>query len=165
MKKTSTYLLTVVLTIFLTTTSNAQSYKTGIGVRGGVFSGLTVKHFIGADNAIEGILSSKWGGFTIVGLLEIHKETEISNLKWFYGFGAHIGNYDRYEFYYRPAYMSPNNYYSGNVATFGIDGILGAEYRFQEIPITLGVDVKPFLDVVHNGGGFFDTVLAARYVF
>lgn len=163
MKKTLTYFLLASLTAFLSNTANAQSYKTGVGLRGGFFSGLTVKHFIGSDKAVEGILSSRsrWRGFAIVGLLEFHKEMDIANLNWYYGFGAHAGFYDRS--YYYP--LSSRNYYSGNVTTIGIDGILGMEYHFQEIPITLGLDVKPFLDIVNSGGGFFDTALSARYVF
>ena len=161
MKKFSTCLLLVALSTFFSTTSNAQSYKTGVGLRGGWFSGLTVKHFIGPDKAIEGILCTRWSGFAIVGLMEYHKETDISDMNWYYGFGAHVGSFNRYDYY--P--VSSRNYYGGNVVTLGIDGILGLEYQFQEIPITLGLDLKPFLDIVNNGGGFFDLALSARYVF
>jgi len=47
-------------------------YKTGIGLRGGTSNGLTIKHIFGQKAAGELILSSRWKGFNITGLFEIH---------------------------------------------------------------------------------------------
>jgi hypothetical protein len=71
----------------------AMDHGTGIGVRGGLSNGLTVKHFIGEKTAIEGLLASRWGGLNITGLYEIHNAAafDVSRLNWYYGLGAHIG--------------------------------------------------------------------------
>ena len=50
----------------------AQDYKTGIGIRGGTQNGLTVKHFFSEHSAIEGIVSTRWEGFYVIGLYEWH---------------------------------------------------------------------------------------------
>ena len=71
--------------------SNAQDYNTGIGLRGGWGTGLTVKHFIGKDKAVEGILDSRWHGLSITGLYEIHNQAfDTDRLNWYYGFGGHV---------------------------------------------------------------------------
>ena len=64
--------LTFILAISIVTLANSQDYKTGVGLRGGLSNGLTVKHFISEKSAIEGLLSTRWRGFDITGLYEIH---------------------------------------------------------------------------------------------
>ena len=56
MKKT--YLI-LILAFLLSFTSNAQDYRTSLGLRAGVPVGVTVKHFLNETNAIEGILASR----------------------------------------------------------------------------------------------------------
>lgn len=152
----------LILMVFLATgimmLTNAQDYKTGLGLRFGDGAGLTVKHFISNRGAIEGFLFSKWHGFNITGLYEIHAQAfDVDNLKWFYGFGAHIG-------FYNGDYVSwgePG--YGYNV--FGLDGIAGLEYSFTEAPISLGIDLKPALNLVGYTGLWMEFGLSARYIF
>lgn len=154
-----------------------SGYKTGIGVRLGYESGFTVKHFIKEKRALEGILSRGWGygGGRITGLYEIHKSFPgVSGLDWFFGFGAHIGFFDgRYYGYYgnyNGGYYDKHgkwhptgyrNYYP----SLGIDGVLGLEYQITEIPITLGIDIKPWIDFYGRGDHFGDGALTIRYIF
>ena len=147
-------LLTLVLALAVIALANAQDYKTGIGLRGGWGYGLTVKHFISEKSALEGILSSRWSGFEITGLYEIHNRAfDVDRLNWYFGGGAHVGFYG-------------NNYPGGNVTVVGIDGILGLEYNFKEVPINLSLDWKPafnFIGYSHffgDGGAF-----SIRYIF
>ncbi len=65
----------ILFTLTLITTSlfsYSQDYTTGIGLRGGPSNGLTVKHFISQKAALEGILTTRWGGFGLTGLYEIN---------------------------------------------------------------------------------------------
>ncbi|MGB8492023.1 MAG: hypothetical protein WCE64_13285, partial [Bacteroidales bacterium] len=48
-----------------------QDYKTGVGLRLGLYNGLSVKHFFSENKAVEGILTTRWRGFDITGLYEI----------------------------------------------------------------------------------------------
>lgn len=123
-------------------------YKTGIGLRGGFGGGITLKHFIKSNRALEGIVSTAWryGGIRITGLYEIHKPfPAVEGLDWFYGMGAHLGVYD------------------GGYAALGIDAILGLEYQITEIPFTIGVDIKPFFDFIGIRGNFIDAAFCVRY--
>lgn len=150
-----------------------SGYKTGIGLRGGFEGGITVKHFIKSGRAIEGILSRGWGygGMRITGLYEIHKPFPgAKGLDWFYGVGAHIGFYD--EGYYnfkcdKDGYWYKGNWYPGDCrgtyTTIGIDGILGLEYQFAEIPFTIGLDIKPYFDFVGRSNHYGDGAFSIRY--
>ena len=66
MKKTSTLLVMLIMTINL----KAQDYNTGIGLRGGLDYGITIKHFINKKNALEGIFTNRWRGYNFTGLYE-----------------------------------------------------------------------------------------------
>jgi len=120
---------------------SAQEYFTGVGVRGGWGTGLTIKHFFQRKIALEGIVSTKWRGVYITGLYEIHKTAfDTPGLNWYYGGGAHIafGNY-----YAGHPFHFENESYS----IIGIDGIVGIEYNFRELPVNIGLDWKPALHI------------------
>lgn len=151
-------------------------YGTGFGLRGGWESGFTIKHFIKEKRAIEGILSRGWGygGARITGLYEIHKPFPgVPNLDWFFGFGAHVGFFDgRYYGYYghynggyydKHGNWHPNGY-RDYYFSLGIDGIIGLEYQIEEIPITLGFDLKPYFDIFGRGNHFGDGAFSIRYI-
>jgi len=137
---------------------NAQDYKTGIGFRFGTGNGFTVKHFFNESGAVEGMLTTKWHGFDITGLYEKHDRAfDADRLRWFYGFGAHIG-------FYNGDYVewgSPGSTYN----VLGIDGIIGLEYSFTEAPINLGIDLKPALNIIGYTGFYADFALSVRYIF
>jgi len=136
----------------------AQGYQTGVGVRGGYISGVTLKHFIEEPVALEGILSFGRWGFNITGLYEIHARAfDVQGLNWFYGGGAHIGQWnDDY----------PLLDERGNYAVVGVDGIIGLEYEIEEIPFTLSADWKPSLNFIgYSGFVGFGGAFSIRYVF
>ncbi|WP_053179143.1 hypothetical protein [Sunxiuqinia dokdonensis] len=137
----------------------AQDYNTAIGLRGGFESGLTVKHFIGGEAALEGILSTRWHGFNITGLYEIHNYPfAVEGLCWYYGFGGHLGFWDGY----RSSRFDEDKAYT----VVGLDGILGLEYSFVEVPICLSLDWKPALNVIGHSGFWGDGgALSIRYAF
>lgn len=139
--------------------SNAQDYSTGIGIRGGYGTGLTIKHFMHGNKAVEGIFDSRWHGLSVTGLYEVHNRAfEVNRLNWYYGIGAHIGFWDGK--YYRD-YHNDLNY-----TVFGIDGILGLEYDFKEIPFNIGIDWKPAFDLTDSSGFYGDGgAISIRYIF
>ncbi|MDO6389944.1 hypothetical protein Q4E40_07385 [Pontibacter sp. BT731] len=157
---------TLALVMTLAFGANAQEYKTGIGFRGGVASGLTIKHFIKSDAAIEGILSTgfRHRGAVVTVLYEKHAPAfNAKGLQWYYGLGGHVGFYEgRYYYYYDKDRR--DRYYHDNVVGFGIDAVLGLEYYIRDIPFTIGADIKPYINIPH-GRGFWDSALHVRYVF
>jgi hypothetical protein len=140
---------------------NAQNYKTGIGLRGGFESGLTIKHFTSQRSAYEFLLSSRWRGFNITGLYEMHYQAfSTERLKWFIGFGGHIGfwNGDYTHDYWGTQGRS--------YTVVGLDGILGLEYSFTEVPFSLSLDWKPAFNFIGYSGIWADGgALSIRYIF
>lgn len=156
MKKLTFVLL---IALFLGLKSNAQDYNTGIGLRGGWGTGLTIKHFLNGKAAVEGILDTQWRGLSVTGLYEIHNRAfDVDRLNWYYGVGGHIGFWDGQ--YYRD-YKTDTNY-----TVIGIDGILGLEYNFKDIPFNLGIDWKPVFNLTGSSGFYGDGgAISIRYIF
>src|SRR4030042_4232142 len=119
-------LMTCLILFCLASIINAQDYKTGIGVRAGFNQGLTVKQFISQKSALEFLLASRWRGFEITGLYEIHNQLfDAERLNWYFGFGGHIGFWNG-DYTYNNSYNKwgePGIRYT----VIGIDGILGLE--------------------------------------
>lgn len=161
MKKRILFIVFGLLVLTLTTEVKAQSYATGIGLRSGVSNGLTVKHFLESDLAIEGILHSRWRGLVITGLIEKHKDiSEVRGLRWFYGGGAHIGSWNGNR---NPPWADSS--FSG-ATVFGLDGIIGLDYIFTDAPINLSLDYKPAFNITNSAGFWGDEVaLSIRFAF
>jgi hypothetical protein len=154
-------LITFLIIICLNSISKAQDYNTGIGLRGGFYNGLTVKHFISTKTALEGLLISRWRGFELTGLFEVHNQlADAERLKWYIGFGAHVGFWNG-DYTYSRWGVQGQNY-----TVVGIDGILGLEYSFREVPINIGLDWKPAFNFSGYYGFWADgAALSIRYIF
>jgi hypothetical protein len=112
---------------------SAQDYRFALGVRLSNSSptlnnSITGKYFVTDKNAVEGIVSfgSRFG---MGALLEIHKPLNVQGLKWLYGAGAYVGFQDKQTF-------------------LGPTGMLGLDYKFENVPINLSLDWKPELDII-----------------
>ena len=152
--------LIVVAMTFIMSLTFAQDYSTGIGVRGGFYNGLTVKHFLGESSAVEAIVATRWAGFDLTLLYELHKDNAfgVDRLNWYYGIGGHVGLWN-------DSFL-PNSTVTGSFIAIGVDAILGLEYNFQEIPINLSIDWKPAFNIL--GGTRFlgdGGALSLRYIF
>lgn len=145
----------------LGTQALAQDYQTGVGLRVGVSNGLTVKHFLSDRAALEGILHTRWRGLVITGLYEVHQDIdELPGLRWFYGGGAHIGTWNGNRG--NPSWGDNRKGYT----IFGIDGILGLDYKFNAAPINLSLDYKPAFNISSDVGFWGDEVaLSIRFTF
>ena len=149
MKKTACFISFILLIAF---TVNAQVYKTAVGLRLGpntaaVSAGITGKYFLNEKAAVEAILGVN-NGLSICGLYEIHFPIDaVKNLQWFAGAGAYV------------------SFRSGS-SNLGAAGIIGLDYKFEEIPLNFSLDWKPELNIISkigfesSGLGF-----SARYTF
>jgi len=152
-------LMTAIAMIGFVTLTNAQDYNTGIGLRGGLSNGLTIKQFIGNRVALEGILTTRWEGFSITGLYEIHNQAfGVDRLNWYYGIGGHIGFWNGENVGWADEHI--------NYTVIGVDAILGIEYNFRELPINLSADWKPAFNLIGYSGLWADGgALSIRYIF
>lgn len=132
---------------------SSSDYRTALGVK--FYPGaISLKHFVNGNNALEA-LGYFWDrGFRLTGLYEIHGNIKgAPGLKWYIGPGVHVGFY--------------NEKYGG-ASSFGVDGVLGLDYKINSAPINLSVDWQPSFEFGEkyghgfsgNWGGF-----AVRYTF
>lgn len=135
-------------------TSKGTDYQTALGVKVWDGAGITLKHFISQDRAVEAIGYFYKRGFRLTGLYEIHGDISgASGLKWYVGPGAHLGFYN-------------NKYYNENKVVLGIDGVLGLDYKFNTAPINISLDWQPSFEFA-SGFGFNGNWggLGIRYTF
>jgi len=155
----------IILTLFVSSmvvSASAQSlgseYKTAIGVK--IYPGaVTIKHFLNKGAAIEGLGYFYNYGFRATGLYEFHGNINgAPGLKWYAGPGLHIGAWnDSWKKDY------PNR--ESNVQ-FGVDGVVGLDYKFNGVPINLSFDWQPSFNLV--GYNYFEGGwggLGVRYTF
>lgn len=150
-------LVALIILLFFGLSSNVTAqYKTGIGARLGSFNGFTVKHFLNDQNALEGLVSFRWNGFVVTGLYEWQKPfPDVPNLDWFIGGGAHIGFWSEGNYHWE-------SYQSHTIV--GADFILGLEYTFKEVPISLSLDWKPAFNFIGYSNWWGDgAALSIRY--
>ncbi len=157
---------------------SGAGYRTGIGLRAGSPSGVTLKHFFKGPVAVEGIVGTNLNrrGLNVTVLLEKHGTAfQTRGLQWYYGLGGHLSSYTGrtyYDWYYvkykgkRGYYYVAEDYPGTRFWGLGIDGVLGLEYLFSDLPFTLGVDAKPFAELT-RGDAFFgvEGALSLRYAF
>lgn len=143
--------------------SQAQTYETAIGLRLGSPTSVTVKHFLNDSHALEGYVGYRgWSGynwFHVSGAYLIHNQIEdIDNFLWYFGGGATVffWNYDS-------DFLRGNEW---NSTSLGIQGYLGLDYSFDDVPINLSVDWVPTIFVgsaFTSGFGAGYGALAVRY--
>jgi hypothetical protein len=142
----------IVLSVFLTSALlSGQMGTRQAGFRGGYRSGLfyQVTHEEGyAEIGYQMLLSFKDSGLQFTGLKIIYEATldDISpNIFVSYGYGGHVGFI--YSDYIK--FMGENYYLSDErfLPLFGADGWLAAEYRIQDIPIVVGLNWKPYIEM------------------
>lgn len=150
--------------------SQAQFYKQSAGVRGGYTSALTYKHFHNDEQAIEVMVGERNQGIQITGLYTFYKPLNniLSDMVYFYyGVGLHTG----FEIYTtKDNFASLNDYINDQHPFFvmGIDTTVGIEYRVLSIPLTFGLDIKPYFQLVDMRYGdtrFWDVGASVKYVF
>jgi hypothetical protein len=146
------------LTLTLINIHSQRNYQTSAGLRIGSSNGITVKHFLDASSAIEGILSTRWRGIIVFGMYEKHQTAfRIEEFNFFYGAGAHLGFWNEYD---------NHPWFDDNVshAVVGVDGIIGLEYTIPNIPFNISMDWKPAFNIVSYTGFWLDVVgFSIRY--
>ena len=141
----------------------SQDYLTAVGLRGGVFSGVSVKQKLSDEHMLEIILSAREGGFNITMLAEKQRVAfENEHWHWYYGMGAHIGSWPRAIFRYPWNNDLPPD---GSRFVVGMDAIGGLEYTFDQVPINLSLDFKPSLNFIPLGVFAEGLALTVRYTF
>lgn len=140
----------------------AQSYDSAIGLRFGAPLAASYKFFVTESNAIELYLGYRsYGiGYTFLNpgaMFQVHKPINgVDGLSWYFGAGASLFLYN-----------FKDNYCAGcDGLAFGVNGVLGLDYRFADAPINLSVDWLPTIVIAGDFSGFGggNGALSARYI-
>ena len=168
-----TKLICLASALLLCSSAIQAQYVTGIGIRGGKFnSGISFKHFINANNnmGFEGLIGrSKIGkdyGWIAKGFFVYQRPIMDSRMQApfdiVFGAGMH-GAYYKYGYYYiENGQEIP---YALDVYTFGIDALIGLEYKLPWLPLSITADCNPFFSLVNKGPEYIDFGISLRYVF
>ena len=144
MKKIAIVCLLIAVTA-ATQSLSAQDYKTALGVRLSSANAMqnnsiSIKQFISEKTAIEGLFT--FGDPLSLGaLLEFHKPLSASGLRYFYGAGGYIGFVKTVNVTTQKTSTDPN---------FGAQGVIGLDYKFNNIPLNISLDWKPELNIVND---------------
>ena len=99
---------------------------------------ISIKQFINPTTAIEGLFT--FGDPLALGaLLEFHKPLSAAGLRYFYGAGGYICFIKS---------VNVNTQKTSTDANFGAQGIIGLDYKFNNIPLNISLDWKPELNIV-----------------
>lgn len=150
MKKIFT-LVTFLITFFVFSQAAYAQLGNGntLGVRFGSAQGITYRHALSNNRALEGILSIQSNNqerrLRIVGLYEYIKPLS-TNFNWYYGFGGSIGSYKGKAFTTSDGIKMQE--YSETL--FSVDGVIGISYTIPDVPLELSLDLKPYLDIIQT---------------
>ena len=146
----------------------AQGYNQAVGIRAGWSSGLEYRFYTDDSNSYKFLLSGRNRGLQVHALKEFHEYDLFSfsnQLVFIYGFGIHSG-YERWDEWHdvpgRSWYETRSSFILGG------DGLAGLEYIFNEVPISVGIEVKPYFDLFGKNPfhvNFFDFAFTAKYLF
>lgn len=122
-------------------TGSTYSRAIGIKLPGGF--AVTYKQFLTDYNNVEAEAMFWNHGFRVVGLYEFNFDIpDIEGLRWYVGPGAHVG-------FWNNDYTKRSN---NSSAGFGIDGVLGLDYKVADLPLNVSLDWQPAVDLIGSTG-------------
>lgn len=138
-------------------TANSLTYKSAFGAKIWNGGGLTLKTFINPKHALEFTGFFRGLGSRVGASYEIHGDLNSEgNLKWYFGPGVHVGFYKFDE----GALQKYNGTY------VGVNGVVGIDYKFTELPINISLDWQPAFEFFSGNNGFVNFGgLSVRYTF
>ena len=153
----------IILFLAEATSVNAQNeYKTAVGLRFGPNTGFDVKHNLDESTSIEGIVNFQWHGLLVMGLYEKNFPVikQVDGFRFYMGAGAHVGFWSDYSKHH-PWYEEDD---TRNHVAIGVDGIIGLEYTFKDIPLNLAIDWIPMINFADHAAFYAGGVgLSVRY--
>jgi hypothetical protein len=156
----------VMVALILIVGSVQAQYSTAVGIRVGGTTGLDIKHFYRPSMAFEGIVGGFPNGFSLTGLIEQTRQAfNQRGLYWYYGGGGHVAVYNGRN--YNNRFGREVDYSTSNDVGFGINGIIGLEYRLPDnVPIAFSFDFKPFIEITTGGNAGFalDPAIGIKFI-
>lgn len=146
----------------------AQTFENAIGIRGGITAGIEYRYYTDDANAYKFLLGTRDDGIQLHAMKEFHQYDlfrRTDRLVFFYGAGIHAG-YEKW----LQRYSNYNSVWYQDRYAFlaGMDALVGLEYMFYEVPISLGLEAKPYFDIFGRSMfriELFDIAFTLKYRF
>lgn len=144
------YIYSLIVFMFFGLSTFAQNYTRDAGIRVGEGVFMTYRQFFDENEAFEAMAGFSNRGFRAIAMREYFHPIaphRTDNLKLIYGYGVHAGITYTNKFqvlhrvYYHDWKWSPQ---------FGLDGIIGLEYRMSELPFLINVASQPYFEYSLN---------------
>ncbi len=160
--------LTLSMLIIASTVVSAQGFNKAVGIRGGLSSGFEYRFYTNDTESYKLLLSTRDQGIQLHAFKEFHKYDLFDfayQIVFYYGFGIHSG----YESWDVVRYRNYTRYYDSRASIIaGLDGLAGLEYVFDVAPVSVGLDVKPYFDLLGREPfdlQLFDFGFTVKYLF
>lgn len=147
----------------------AQNFSNAVGARLGVPLSASYKMFLNDSDALEGYVAfrsrNNFSWVSVAGAYQRHNsfdlDAEFGPLQWYYGAGASVFFYN-YDF---PTIPGVENDFA--TVALGLQGYLGLQYAFDDIPLEITADWIPTIYIGNGyntgfGAGFGS--LGVRYI-
>ena len=150
-----------------------QDFKHAAGLRLGHTSAVQYKSMLANDEALEVMVSGRNEGLQLTMLYSFHKPLQFAfneNFFLYYGLGAHVGYEEYGDLEKVLTSLEPRSFEFQDKSFFvmGADALLGIEYRWFAVPMTIGFDLKPyftFIGMRYTDLQFWDAGLTLKYIF
>ena len=121
----------------------STTYNRAIGVKFPGGFAVSYKQFVRDYQNVEAEAMYWNQGFRVVGLYEFNWDIpSVDGMRWYAGAGAHLG-----------AWNNTDSKQSNNSSIgFGIDGVIGLDYKLADYPIDISLAWQPALDLVGSTG-------------
>ncbi|MBN1387713.1 MAG: hypothetical protein JW965_04655 [Bacteroidales bacterium] len=135
--------------------AEAQFAESHLGVRGGMYGGIYYQNIIPAGTAETSFFAMISASRESVRatVLKLTYETSLSeiadNLFFVWGYGGHAGfSVTDHTYFLGRKYQFE---YSRFRPLMGMDGWAGLEYRFITVPFSIGLNLKPYFELMFPG--------------
>jgi hypothetical protein len=140
------YFLFLIPAVLLSLMLSGQETDREVGIRGGLTSGVEYRQFFNQNHAAKLLLGYRHRGLILHGIFEFHRPDlflSTDQVSFIYGAGIHAGyqRWDKKRIVGQTVYTDVATGFAG-----GIDGLLALEYSPDVLPLTVGIEVKPFMD-------------------
>lgn len=163
MRKIFVALLLGAVALTTTYSAKAQGYQNAVGVKLGTYSGINYKLFLSRTEAIDAVFTFGNNTIGVAGSYLWHFPiAEVPQLRWYVGAGGHlilISGYNRLWNDY------DNNHKSDSNIALGANGSGGIEYTFPKIPLNIGAELGPYVNLFDETRFNAHVGIFARYTF
>lgn len=159
----------IIAILFCTSlSSSAQDLKQAAGIRLGWTPGFEYRIYTDDANSYKFLLGTRDRGVQLHFFKEFHRYDLFSfsdRITFLYGAGLHAG-YEKWDVIH---YHQNTEYYETRAGLIvGLDGLVGLEYTFYEVPISMGIEAKPYFEFLGQEVfdiQIFDIAFTAKYHF